>query len=82
MTDIDFRPGDEITIADDRDYLHGTGTLRMRLTSIDDQFQVIDGVREQWVAVHGLPLREDGSQLTDEPRWALIRVNAVEEGIR
>jgi hypothetical protein len=75
------RPGDVITVAEDN-YMYGTGTLWLRVTSVEDHFQVISAESDRWLAVNGLQLRRDGSQLSERPRWALIRLNAVHIGLR
>jgi len=75
-----LKVGDTITVAE-RDYMYGTGTLWMRVTSVEP-VQVVDGEREHWQTVHGLALRRDGSQLSDRPRYALVRLAAVRRGVQ
>ena len=65
--------GDVISIGEDH-YMYGTGNLRLRVTEIG-HVQCFDG--DDWLNLRGLQLRSDGSQLSEAPRYALVRLKAI-----
>jgi hypothetical protein len=73
-----LKPGDEITVVE-CDYMYGGGTLWLRITTVGARTQLIDG--EDWLKLAGLQLRSDGTQLSDRPRHALVRLSAIRQGI-
>jgi hypothetical protein len=58
----------------DRDYRYGTGRLILRVTTIGNKQSLADG---EWINLDGLSLRPDGTQISEQPRHALVRVNAL-----
>jgi hypothetical protein len=65
--------GDVIHVAEP-DYCYGLGFLHLRVTEVGPSQRQQDG---DWVSLVGLTLRPDGSQLTTQPRHALVRVAAL-----
>ncbi|MFY1637250.1 hypothetical protein ACN27F_28940 [Solwaraspora sp. WMMB335] len=61
----------------DRDYRYGTGRLILRVTTIGNKQWLSDG---EWIDLDGLSLRPDGTQISEQPRHALVRVNALRLG--
>ena len=65
--------GDVIEVSSDRDYRFGIGPLFMRVTRLGQQ-RTADG---EWVDLEGLELRQDGSQISQQPRSVSVRVPGV-----
>ena len=66
--------GDVIEISDDRDYRYGVGPLFMRVTRIGQGQREADG---DWLDLEGLELRQDGTQVSQQPRPVSVRVRGV-----
>ena len=64
----------DVIQTDERNYMHGVGTLTLRVTQIGDPVPLPDG---DWLNVEGLTLRTDGTQADRRPRPALVRLSAI-----
>jgi len=69
-----LRIGDVIAISDDRDYRFGVGPLLLRVTRISQGQREADG---DWLDLEGLELRQDGTQISQQPRPVSVRVRGV-----
>ena len=69
----DLRLGDTIDV-NECDYRFGVGQLTLRLTQIGQRQRTADG---DWIDVEGLELRDDGSQISQQPRPVSVRVSGV-----
>ena len=66
--------GDVIEIGNDRDYRYGIGPLILRVTRIDQAQRGADG---DWLDLEGLQLRQDGTQISQQPCPVSVRVGGV-----
>lgn len=66
--------GDVIEVMDDRDYRYGVGPLFLRVTRIGHGQCAGAG---DWLDLEGLHLRQDGTQISQEPGPVSVRVRGV-----
>jgi hypothetical protein len=69
-----LRIGDVIEVRDDRDYRYGLGPLKLRVTRIGQREHESDG---DWLDLEGLQLRQDGTQISQQPRPVSVRVRGM-----
>lgn len=65
--------GDVIEVSNDGDYRFGVGPLFLRVTMLGRQ-RTAGG---EWLDLEGLELRQDGSQISQQPRPVSVRVPGV-----
>ena len=64
----------EVLRVTEPDYMYGTGDLILKVTKVGSVQRLRDG---EWINLEGLKLRQDGSQVSHEPRQALVRLSAL-----
>jgi hypothetical protein len=69
----------DVLMLNDPDYLYGQGPLILSITKVGRTERLRDG---DWLDLEGVELREDGGQIGQQPRQALVRITALRSGIR